>query len=337
MTKSSAQPLNAGVALISDKTGALERGDAIVPPAAKANQSNAEVGTSMANTFTESAIQRIGAIGRLLRQWHIERSADLLQQMKKHYEDLENTSAKASAMDLQNFSRVNKDMLGVLLERSDRVLESEEMLMQESVAVLPQLLNQLQFAAADDLAAAKSGAAATHREPVDGLSDLLNRLAEVKPTARDAGYTKGRDTNLDINSSDAMHDMDATQELDQTAIDTVAATLHEEVAEDTLANGETWADAEPPKARTLFASRAPRINIQQIRQAQPPAISAAVMGVEDTEKAKALATDSLESGDSDNTEQVSDTTVEETLQSVMDAEVTVDSAFADVALSLIHI
>ena len=328
MTKSFVQPLNAGGALIGDKTGALERGDAIVPPAAKASQFNAEVGTSMANTFTESAIQRIGAIGRLLRQWHIERSADLLQQMKKHYEDLENTSAKASAMDLQNFSRVNKDMLGVLLERSDSVLESEEMLMQESVAVLPQLLNQLQFAAADDLAAAKSGAAATHREPVDGLSDLLNRLAEVKPPARDAGYTKGQDRNLDINSSVAMHDMDATQELDQTAIDTVAATLHEDVAEDTLANGETWADAEPPKARTLFASRAPRINIQQIRQAQPPAISAAVMGVEDAEKAKALASDSLESGDSDITEQVSDTTVEETLQSVMDAEVTVDSAFA---------
>jgi len=50
-TKSSVQSLNIGDALVGDKTGALERGDAFVSPAAKASQSDAEVETSMANIY----------------------------------------------------------------------------------------------------------------------------------------------------------------------------------------------------------------------------------------------------------------------------------------------
>lgn len=237
--------------------------------------------------FIDEALQRFEQIGRSLNEWQSRSSTDALYRMQAEYQALAQQGELIGddTTELVEFARANESMLIHVNAGSQQPSVEVEGLMQESVAVLPQLLNQLPTTL-PRRPSSKPASSAVRRNPdevVSGLSGLLQRLREVSESSNlneadstleaipaftglttaptPAASTTVSATNAAAgiaanphNPENTDDDFDTTQALPpaQTAI-----TENEDIAQVSDTTG-TWASAASPKTNAL-ASR-PRIN-----------------------------------------------------------------------------
>jgi len=167
---------------------------------------------SMPNQFIESALKRFDTISRCLGDWNKPRERqtqtqlESLESMRDEYAGLATLAGAhgPATWQLVQFAQANEHMLTRVIQSNERynpqphsqpnplpLAKDAELLMQESVAVLPQLLNQLpgnfEPTTSSQRAVNLSGATITkENEAVSGLAVLMHRLRLVETHADDA-------------------------------------------------------------------------------------------------------------------------------------------------------
>ncbi len=220
--------------------------------------------------FIDEALQHFEQIGRSLNDWQKNSRVDALLTMQSQYRSLALLGEKLGddGTELVDFAQANVSMLthidtsaagfanaGDAVDagnNNEKQLTPEvEGLMQESVAVLPQLLNQLPSNIPRKPSTAATSPLSSRRDPdavVSGLSGLLQRLKSVSEISASVPESLSAAQELDEINATLSVTHDTTQVLTTASQDSTEVN----------ATAGTWAFGASPKTNAL--QTAPRIN-----------------------------------------------------------------------------
>lgn len=185
------------------------------PVKAKANGADRD----MMAVFIDEALSSFGAINQALADWDGDNTRASLERIRQQFHTLKGSGMVAGATTLSAFAAANEDMLEHHLAQGSTI-DSEKVrsLLNESSAVMPQLINQL------------SDSVTEGQHQVDGLDTLLDRIgaqasagnvstAEFSNTGAVEMFDQTVTTNqsvdefsetLDVANSERLQDMTST-------------------------------------------------------------------------------------------------------------------------------